>query len=47
VAFVVDASSRRVVGWRRSSSMHIEFVLDALEQLYDRKPGQTATSYNA
>ena len=26
-------------GWRQSSSMHTEFVLDALEQaLYDRKP---------
>ena len=31
--------SRRIVGWRQSSSMHTEFVLDALEQaLYDRKP---------
>jgi putative transposase len=42
VAFVVDVFSRRIVGWRQSSSMHTEFVLDALEQaLYDRKPGQT------
>ncbi len=41
VAFVVDVFSRRIVGWRQSSSMHTEFVLDALEQsLYDRKPGQ-------
>ena len=39
VAFVVDVFSRRIVGWRQSSSMHTEFVLDALEQaLYDRKP---------
>ena len=38
VAFVVDVFSRRIVGWRQSSSMHTEFVLDALEQaLYDRK----------
>jgi transposase InsO family protein len=28
-----------IVGWRQSSSMRTEFVLDALEQaLYDRKP---------
>ena len=41
VAFVVDVFSRRIVGWRQSSSMQTEFVLDALEQaLYDRKPGQ-------
>lgn len=41
VAFVVDVFSRRIVGWRQSSSMHTEFVLDALEQaLYDRKPSQ-------
>ena len=39
VAFVVDVFSRRIVGWRQSSSMRTEFVLDALEQaLYDRKP---------
>lgn len=39
VAFVVDVSSRRIVGLHQSSSMHTEFVLDALEQaLYDRKP---------
>ena len=39
VTFVVDVFSRRIVGWRQSSSMHTEFVLDALEQaLYDRKP---------
>jgi transposase InsO family protein len=39
VAFVVDVFSRRIVGWRQSSSMQTEFVLDALEQaLYDRQP---------
>jgi len=39
VAFVVDVFSRRIVGWRQSSSMHTEFVLDALEQaLYARSP---------
>ncbi len=38
VAFVVDVFARRIVGWRVSSSMHTEFVLDALEQaLYARR----------
>lgn len=41
VAFVVDVFARRIVGWRVSSSMHTDFVLDALEQaLYDRQPAQ-------
>ncbi|TXK21032.1 IS3 family transposase, partial [Ottowia sp. GY511] len=39
VAFVVDVFSRRIVGWRVSSSMRTDFVLDALEQaLYARQP---------
>ncbi len=39
VAFVIDVYARRIVGWRVSSSMHTDFVLDALEQaLYDRQP---------
>ena len=32
VAFVVDVFARRIVGWRTSSSMTTDFVLDALEQ---------------
>jgi putative transposase len=41
VAFVIDVYARRIVGWRTSSSMHTDFVLDALEQaLYDRQPGK-------
>jgi transposase InsO family protein len=41
VAFVIDVFSRRIVGWRQSSSMHTEFVLDALEQaLYARRPSE-------
>jgi transposase InsO family protein len=40
VAFVIDVFARRIVGWRVSSSMTTDFVLDALEQaLYDRQPG--------
>ena len=39
VAFVIDVFARRIVGWRVSTSMHTDFVLDALEQaLYARKP---------
>ena len=45
VAFVIDVFARRIVGWRVSSSMQTDFVLDALEQaLYAptreiRRPG--------
>src|ERR1700722_11511157 len=39
VAFVIDASPRRIVGWRASRIAHASFVLDALEQaLHDRRP---------
>ena len=39
VAFVIDVFARRIVGWRVSSSMTTDFVLDALEQaLYARQP---------
>lgn len=42
VAFVIDVFARRIVGWRVSSRMQTDFVLDALEQaLYDRKPERT------
>ena len=32
VAFVIDVYARRIVGWRQSSSMRTDFVLDAFEQ---------------
>ena len=39
VAFVIDVYARRIVGWRVSSSMQTDFVLDALEQaLYEGRP---------
>ena len=39
VAFVIDVYARRIVCWRVSTSMHTDFVLDALEQaLYARQP---------
>jgi len=42
VAFVIDVFARRIVGWRVSSTMSTDFVLDALEQaLYDRRPADT------
>ena len=31
VCFIVDAFSRRIVGWRVASHMRTEMVLDALE----------------
>jgi hypothetical protein len=37
VAFVTDLFARRIVGWRVSSALARDFVLDALEQaIYDR-----------
>ncbi|MBB4868270.1 transposase InsO family protein [Pseudomonas nitritireducens] len=42
VAFVIDVFARRIVGWRVSTSMKTDFVLDALEQaLYARQPHRT------
>ena len=32
VAFVIDVYARRIVGWKASSSMTTDLVLDALEQ---------------
>ncbi len=32
VAFVIDVFARRIVGWRVSSSLRTDFMLDALEQ---------------
>lgn len=38
VAFVTDAFSRRIVGWRATTSLRTDLALDALEQaLYDRE----------
>jgi transposase InsO family protein len=39
VAFVTDVFARCIVGWRVSTTMTTDFVLDALEQaLYARQP---------
>ena len=38
VEFVIDVFARRIVGWRTSTSMKTQFVLDALEQaIWQRK----------
>ncbi len=40
VAFVIDAFSRRIVGWRVASSLRTDLALDALEQaLHQRNAG--------
>jgi transposase InsO family protein len=38
VAFVVDAFSRRIVGWRVSSSLRSDLALDALDQALAARP---------
>ncbi len=41
VAFVINVFARRIAGWRVSSSMQTDFVLDALEQaLHARRPAE-------
>ena len=32
MAFVIDAFSRRIIGWRVSSALHADIALEALEQ---------------
>jgi transposase InsO family protein len=36
VAFVIDVFARRIAGWRTSTSLKTQFVLDALEQAIRR-----------
>ena len=38
VAFVIDAFSRRIVGWRVSSSLRSDLAIDALEQALAARP---------
>jgi putative transposase len=35
VAFVSDLCARRIIGWRVSTSIRIDLMLDALEQALD------------
>ena len=44
VAFVIDVFARRIVGWRASTSMKTQFVLDALDQaIWQRKTPDNRT----
>lgn len=43
VAFVIDVFSRRIVGWRVSSSLRSDLALDALEQALYERPLVAAT----
>ena len=48
VAFVIDVFARRIVGWRVSASMRIDFVLDALEQaIYARRDAPTGVVHHS
>jgi putative transposase len=40
VAFIIDAFSRAIVGWRVSDSLHAELALDALEMALWARGGQ-------
>jgi transposase InsO family protein len=41
VAFVIDAFTKRIVGWQASTSVNARLVLDALQQaLHERKIGE-------
>jgi putative transposase len=43
VAFVIDVFARRIVGWRASSSLRTDLVLDALEQAIHARGGAPLT----
>lgn len=44
VVFVIDVFARRIVGWRVSTSMTTQLVLDALEQaIWQRRPAMNKT----
>jgi len=43
VAFVIDVFARSIVGWRVSSSLRTDFVLDALEQAIYQRCGAEVT----
>ena len=47
-AFVINAYSRKIVGWRVSRSLRSDLALDALEQaLYARRAGSFTTATEA
>ncbi len=47
VAFVIDAYARKIIGWRVTSSLHSNLVLDALEQaLHAREHGKALVHHS-
>ncbi len=46
-AFVVDTFSRRIVGWRVSSSLRTDLALDALEQALHARPGHEGVVHHS
>src|SRR4029077_2212879 len=44
VAFVIDAYSRRIVGWRAARSMTTDLVLDAVEHAFFTRAQEGNTS---
>jgi transposase InsO family protein len=47
VAFVIDVFSRRIVGWRVSSSLRSDLALDALEQALHGRPHDDALVHHS
>jgi putative transposase len=47
VAFVIDVFSRRIVGWRASTSLRAELALDALEQALYARPRSDALVHHS
>ena len=47
VAFVIDVRSRRIVGWRVSSSLKSDLALDALEQALHARPDASGVVHHS
>jgi transposase InsO family protein len=47
IAFVIDAFSRSVVGWRASRSLRTDLALDALEQAIYARPGTSGLVHHS
>jgi len=47
VAFVIDVFSRRIVGWRVSSSLKSDLALDALEQALHARPDASGVVHHS
>jgi transposase InsO family protein len=47
VAFVIDVFSRRIVGWRVSSSLKSDLALDALEQALHARPNASGVVHHS